>query len=431
MAKNAVERGKKVLILSHRSELLTQSGGALESFNLKPILIQGTSKLYTFNHNIYVGMAQTISRRLKKEGYSEFLNSFDLVIIDEAHEQIFNTILPLFNENCIVIGATATPERKGNQISLDLFYNKIVEEVKISELINLGFLAKPLTYGVKIDLSDIGMKGNDYDEQQVGNKFNEVKLYEGVYENYIKITPNKKTVIFASNVESSKQLVLDFKLKGLPIEHLDGYTDPKERKRILKWFKDTPNAMISNYGILTTGFDQPDIEVVILYRATKSLPLYLQMCGRGGRKTKDKNNFYILDFGNNVTTHGLWENDRDWSIKKKRKKDGIAPVKECPSCNGIYPIMISLCPNCKHIFEKSEEEKQEAIIAELKLLTNSDIKEKLKTADFKTLNDIQKAKGYSKRWVFHQLKDEKQLNDYAKYMGYKKQWVDYQLKNRM
>ena len=65
--------------------------------------------------------------------------------------------------------------------------------------------------------------------------------------------------------------------------------------------------MISNVGILNAGFDCPDIDVVILYRATMSLPLFLQMVGRGSRTTQSKSNFTILDFGNNIQRHGFWE----------------------------------------------------------------------------------------------------------------------------
>jgi DNA or RNA helicases of superfamily II len=59
--------------------------------------------------------------------------------------------------------------------------------------------------------------------------------------------------------------------------HLDSTMDAETRKERLKWLKITPNAVLCNVGILTTGFDEPTIEVVILYRATTSLPLFLQM----------------------------------------------------------------------------------------------------------------------------------------------------------
>jgi len=430
MTYNAVQRGKRVLIITDRIELLTQAGGTLSDFGLKPIEISPKRKLTSLNGVLYVGMAQTISRRIKETMYQEFFSKLDLIIIDESHKQTFNSLLDYISESCVVIGATATPYRDKNQKSLDEFYQDIVEVVKISSLIDLGFLAKPNSYGVKVDLSDIKISKGDYDEKQVGDKFTEIKLYDGVYENYTRITPNKKTIIFASNIESSKVLVQKFKEANLPIEHIDGNTPQGERKRILNWFRTTPNAMISNVGILNAGFDCPDIDVVILYRATMSLPLFLQMVGRGSRTTKSKSEFTILDFGNNIQRHGFWEQDRVWSLKKKKKRDGIAPVKDCPKCLALLPASTRDCPYCQHHFEPTVTEKEQAVIAELSKLTYAQVKNEVIGADFKKLEMIAQAKGYKKSWIYYHLSTESDLMAYAEYKGYHQNWVLHQLSMR-
>ena len=430
MIQSAVSKGKRALIITDRIELLTQAGGTLSEFGLKPIEINAKRKLTSLNGCLYVGMAQTISRRIKDEMYQKLFHELDLIIIDESHKQTFNSLLEYISEKCIVIGATATPYRDKNQKPLDEFYQEIVEVVKISELIDNGFLAKPNSYGVKVDLSDIKISKGDYDEKQVGDRFTEIKLYQGVFENYQKITPNKKAIIFASNIESSKTLVADFLENGLPIKHIDGETPQAERRQILKWFKETPNAMISNVGILNAGFDCPDIDVVILYRATMSLPLFLQMVGRGSRTTENKKEFAILDFGNNIQRHGFWEQDRVWSLKKKRKKDGVAPVKDCPECNAILPASTRDCPHCNFHFEKTESEKEQQVIAELSKLTYSQIKDEIITADFKKLEQIAQAKGYKKSWIYYHLKTEKDLIEYANYKGYHQNWVNHQIAMR-
>lgn len=430
MISKAIEKGKKCLILTDRTELLSQAGGSLEKFGIKPIEIKPNKKLKNLNGIIYVGMAQTLKRRVKDKMYYDFLNDLDLVILDECHKQEFNDLMPYFNNKTVVIGATATPHREGNQISLHEFYKEIIEVTTISELISIGFLAKPNSYGVKIDLSNVKTKGGEYDQDQVAKVYDEVKMYHGVYDNYIRLTPNKKGIIFASNISSSIQLVQDFKNKGLPIEHLDGNTPTAERKRILQWFKETPNALISNVGILNAGFDEPNIEVVILYRATKSISLFLQMVGRGSRVTENKKEFTVLDFGNNIQRHGFWEQDRNWNLVKKKKKEGLAPVKDCPECGYILPARLMECPGCKHIFEKTEREEEEELIVELSKLNYQQIKDEVKTADFKKLEQIAKAKGYKKTWIYYHLKTESDLINYAKYKGYHKSWVDYQLKIR-
>jgi superfamily II DNA or RNA helicase len=430
MVSRAVERQKRCLIVTDRTELLTQAGGALEKFGLKPIEIKPNKRINSLNGILYVGMAQTLKRRIKDEMYVEFLSKLDLVIFDEAHKQEFNELMPYINQTTTVIGATATPFRDGNQVSLHEFYNEIIEVTTIGELIKTGYLSKPHSYGVKVDLSNVRTKAGEYDQDQVAKMYDEVKMYHGVFENYTKITPNKKAIIFASNVESSKQLVGDFKERGLPIEHIDGNTPQGERKRILEWFKNTPNGLISNVGILNAGFDEPNLEVVILYRATKSISLFLQMCGRGSRTTPLKKDFYILDFGNNISRHGFWEQELEWNLKKKKKKEGVAPVKDCPNCGCILSARLMECPECKHVFEKTEKDIEEQIIVELQKMTYQQIQDEIKTADFKKLEQIAIAKGYKINWVYYHLKTQDDLIRYSKYKGYNNKWVEYQLKMR-
>tara|TARA_R110002051_G_scaffold308116_1_gene379544 strand:- start:28537 stop:29970 length:1434 start_codon:yes stop_codon:yes gene_type:complete len=431
MCSRAVEKSKRVLIVTDRIELITQAGGTLDKFGLKPVEIKSGRKLKSFNALLYTGMAQTLCRRIKTKEYQEFFNSIDLFIFDESHKQSFNRLMPFVPERATVIGATATPHREKNQTSLDEFYNGLVEGVSISKLIELGFLSRPESYGVKVDLSGIKTKGGDYDDKTMGDKYDEIQLYHGVYENYMRITPNQKAIIFAPNIKASKTLVCDFKDKGLPIEHLDGETPTAERKRILKWYKETSNAMISNVGILNAGFDDPSILVVILYRATKSLPLYLQMVGRGSRVINGvKDKFTILDFGNNIARHGFWEQDREWSLKRKPKSDGVAPVKDCPSCFAMLPASVPDCKYCGHIFEKTEKEKQEEVIAELQKLTYAQIQDEVKTANFERLHQIATAKGYRKSWIYYHLKTEEELINYANWKGYHINWVNHQLNMR-
>ena len=285
------------------------------------------------------------------------------------------------------------------------------------------------TYGVKVDLSSVKTKGGDYDEKSMADKFSEIQLYHGVYENYTRIAPNQKAIIFAPNIQSSLELVKDWQNKGLPIKHVDCYMN--DREEVIKWFTETENAIISNYGILTTGFDVPNIQVVILYRATKSLPLFLQMVGRGSRVTDSKSSFTLLDFGNNVKRHNYWEFPRNWTLKKKEKKEGVAPIKECPECAYLMPARIMQCPECGHEFEPSQKEKEAKEIARLELLPGPQIMQMAKTASIIDLIKIQKAKGYAKQWIYHYLKTANDYKEYGRLMKYHYKWAEriIQMKN--
>ena len=82
----------------------------------------------------------------------------------------------------------------------------------------------------------------------------------------------------------------------------------------MAWFKNTPDAILTSVGILTTGFDEPTIESIIINRATKSMALYFQMIGRGSRVIDDKKEFSVVDLGNNMSRFGLWTDDVDWQL---------------------------------------------------------------------------------------------------------------------
>lgn len=422
MISKALLKNKRCLILTHRTELLTQAGGTLEEFGLKAEIVNPKNRKLDFDKMLYVAMTKTVLSRIDKENYKEWLQSFDLIIIDESHLQDFNNIFQYLNHKTYVIGATATADRKGNQKSLDEFYQDIVNEISISELIQLGYLAKPNSFGVNVDLSEIKTKAGDYDLNQLGDQYDKIQLYDGVYENYQRLTPNKKALIFAPSISSSKKLVAELFAKGLPIKHIDA--NSTDREEIIKWFKETPNALLSNVGILTAGFDEVSIEVIILYRATKSLPLLLQMVGRGSRTNENKKEFWILDFGNNIVRHGFWEDDRIWSLKKEEKKKGVAPVKTC-KCGAMLQTTVMICPYCRHEFPPPET--RTPIEIKLEELKKNDIEMYKQYQKFIKLELKASNKGYKKGWVIHQLKEDKDIIDYGKFKGYHHKWAQYRI----
>jgi superfamily II DNA or RNA helicase len=427
MTKQAFERNKKILILTDRKELFSQSSGSLIKMGLHAKEIKPNSK-DKLTGNLFVAMSQTIQRRIHKQEYLHLFLELDLIIIDEAHKSSFDYIFKYVSERTYVIGATATPHREGKQESLELFYDDIIQVIDTPDLIEKGKLSSCKTYGVKVDLSSVKTKGGDYDEKSMADKFSEIQLYHGVYENYTRIAPNQKAIIFAPNIQSSLELVKDWQNKGLPIKHVDCYMN--DREEVVKWFTETENAIISNYGILTTGFDVPNIQVVILYRATKSLPLFLQMVGRGSRVTDSKSSFTLLDFGNNVKRHNYWEFPRSWTLKKKEKKEGVAPIKECPECAYLMPARIMQCPECGHEFEPSQKEKEEKQIAELVLMQGIKIDKIAKRCNIEQLICIQEVKGYPKQWIYHYLKTAKDFKEYGKIMKYHYKWAEHQIKMR-
>lgn len=426
MVKSAIERNKRVLILTHRTELLTQAGGALSELGLNPVKIEAGKTIRYFTGQLYTGMIETLSRRMNKLEYIQFVKSLDLIIIDECHFGNFDKFFSQIDPATVVIGFTATPHREKNQKSLDTMYEGLIEVVSIPELISQGFLSDLDSYGVTLDLSEIAMKGNDYDSTSMGDFYSKQKLFKGVIENYTKICPGTKAIAFTPNVKSSKELRDELVEAGLNAKHVDGSTPGPERKAILKWFKNTPDAILCNCSILTTGFDEPTIETVILYRATKSLPLFLQMVGRGSRVIPGvKSKFNVLDFGNNILTHGFWESERNWSLKKKKKRkkgEEAPPVKECKHCGGLNPISVTHCKYCDKPFPVPKKSKEEQELAYLQLLPKRD---RMRTAERSSLEEralMAKEKLISPYWVLHRLKSMEEAREFVRLMGWNPGW---------
>jgi len=265
--------------------------------------------------------------------------------------------------------------------------------------------------------------------------YSEQGVYKGVVKNYNKICPTAKTLVFSSTIESSKQITNEFIANGLDAKHLDSENFTKaERKSILEWYEKTPSTILCNVGILTTGFDSPTTQCVILYRATKSLPLFLQMCGRGARVTENKKTFHILDFGNNCQKHYFWEDERSWTLKKKKKKEGgAAPIKECPSCSKLLRLSAKECDNCGHVFEKQRKTPKEI---ELELLSNIKKSESHKSKSELLKSEIDKVVLMVKAGllkasyvIYNRFTSYQKALEFTRMLGYKDGWLFYQKQN--
>lgn len=419
MAVEHAKKGGKVLILTHRGELLKQAAKGLQSAQMI------TPKLKVVDHEnpFSIGMVETIYRRT--ESLKDFLASRTLVICDEAHLENFTKLFEYISPTAAVIGATATPYRKHSQNCLSEFYTDLIQSVDTPDLIEQGFLSRAITYSVPINLKGLKKTGDDYDTAQY---YVENKTYEGVVENYLRHSPNEKALLFSSNVASSKQVCKEFNLRHIKALHIDGGTPDYERAEILDWFANTPNAVLCNCGVLTAGFDQPDITTIILYRATTSLPLFLQMCGRGSRVTETKRTFKILDFGMNVERLGFWQMPRIWSLKKQAKREkakGAPPMRTCEDCGALIPAKVKICPECGHEHIQEKKRNESVILEQLLELPKGKRNKFAKTASFEVKVEMCKAKLVHPLFVCRTFKFKEEMKEFQKAMGYKQGWLHY------
>ena len=304
---------KKVVVLTHRIELCKQTSKMLKGFDVKNKIINSIVKELPDQdeYSCFVAMVETLKNRLNDEKL--LIDNVGLLIIDEAH---FNSFRKLFHafKNTFFLGVTATPLSSNIKLPMNENYHELIVGNSIGSLIDKGYLAKATTFSYDVGLTSlkIGING-DYTVKSSDELYTNMAMQEKLIHAYTAHSFGKKTLIFNNGIITSLGVLDVFKEAGFKnIKHLDNTNSNEERKDILKWFKETPDAILTSVGILTTGFDEPTVESIILNRATKSLTLYFQMIGRGSRKLPNKDEFTIIDLGNNAARFGLWTDKLDW-----------------------------------------------------------------------------------------------------------------------
>lgn len=404
MIASAISKGKRILFLAHRAELLSQATERLQSFGLSPGLIQGAkSRPQPF---LNVASVQTLRNRTQR------ILPPDLIFVDECHLSMANSYRKIFDayQSAYVVGMTATPTRLDGKPLGDV-YSDIVAPISIDLLTEQGFLVpvRKFVAKEKIDLSDVHTVAGEYNTSELFQKFDKSNLYAGVVDNYRKFAVGRQFIVFCVNVAHSKKTASMFRDAGISCEHLDGDSTEQERNSIIAKFRAGLIQGISNVALFTEGFDVPNVSCVILNRATKSLALYLQMIGRGLRPNKGKSDCVILDHGDNVVTHGWYSFEHEWSLDGKKKKNKIdaMSVRLCEFCEAMMPINLNICPHCGYTRPAKERHAniiQDAEMVEIqKPIIPPELRKAWSKMDESELRQIAKIKGYKEGWVRVQL----------------------------
>ena len=303
---------KKVVVLTHRIELSAQTSKMLSGFGVKNMIINSEVKELRDQNNFmcFVAMVETLNNRLQEEMIE--LDNVGLVIIDEAHYNSFRKLFKYF-EKSIILGVTATPLSSNIKLPMKDNYSKLIVGESIESLIKKKFLANANMYSYDVSLRSLklGISG-DYTVKSSDELYGNQSMLGKLLNAYEEIAKGTKTLIFNNGINTSRYVYETFKKAGYPIKHLDNKNTASERKEILEWFSETKDAILTSVSILTTGFDEPTVETIILNRATRSLTLYFQMIGRGSRILQNKTEFTVVDMGNNTSRFGMWDAPIDW-----------------------------------------------------------------------------------------------------------------------
>jgi superfamily II DNA or RNA helicase len=304
---------RKVLILTHRIELGKQTSNVLTDAGItNKVITSDVKQLPQQSHyQSFIALVETLNNRLQEN--DQFIEDIGLVIVDEAHNNSFRKIFHYFND-INILGVTATPLSSNKKLPLYQTYASLIVGESISNLIEQGFLCEGQTFSYDVNLSSLRVGNNG--EFTVGSHellYTQAIMQSKLIEAYEELAKGKKTLIFNAGILTSRAVYETFKAKGYPIKHLDSTFSDKERSDTLDWFRKTKDGILTSVSILTTGFDEPEVQCIFLNRATKSLTLYHQMIGRGSRVLPEKKTFNIVDLGNNSRRFNLWQYPIDWN----------------------------------------------------------------------------------------------------------------------
>ncbi len=250
---------------------------------------------------------------------------FKNIIIDECH--YVNSKAGLYKmfieaKNRQVVGLTATPYRLDRGVGGSVLkfltrtrpriFQKVIYCCQVAELLSKGYLADLHYYDITtLDLRRVrsNSTGANYDEKSLLAEYERSGFYDKLSDTVVKVMhpksgiPRRGILVFTAFTKEARKLVDRLQALGVEAAIVTGETPNAERESILEGFKNRRIKVVANVGVLTTGFDYPELDTIILARPTKSLGLYYQMVGRAIRPYKGKDG-WIVDLSGNYKRFG-------------------------------------------------------------------------------------------------------------------------------
>lgn len=257
--------------------------------------------------------------------HPELFTHFNYVIIDECHlvnpkEGMYKEFLMMLK--CKILGLTATPYRLSSSRDFGSMlkfitrtrpcvFSDVIYHVQISTLLDMGYLAKLNYYQMNpVGWNELNLKvnttGADYTDKSVVREYERIDFY-GFLVSIVRRLMNPKSggkrkgiLIFTRFLKEAQRLTQS--VPGTAI--VSGDTPKKEREEILEAFKSGRIPVVANVGVLTTGFDYPELDTIVMARPTMSLALWYQIVGRAIRPHPDKEAGWIVDLCGNIKRFG-------------------------------------------------------------------------------------------------------------------------------
>lgn len=354
----------RALVLAHRKELIQQNTRAV--LTRMPATAVGVYSAGLNRkdraHRVIVGGIQSVAR----DPYA--LGAFDLVLVDEAHlvpasddTYYRKTIAALRIQNPHVrfVGLTATPYRMGSGLlhrGSHALFTDIAYEASVADLVTQGYLCRLVSRGTTthLDTRGVATRGGDFVPGELERAVDRDELTRDVVAETLRLAEGRSRIlVFCSGVAHAEHVADEFLRQGVPAQAVHGGTAAEAREWALAAFRSGQLRVLTSMDVLTTGYDEPAIDAIVLLRPTRSAGLYVQMVGRGFRLHPSKSTTLVLDFAGNVARHG--------PVDRLTIEDatgpgtgGLAPTKECPKCATILYAGARTCTECAHEFPPPE-----------------------------------------------------------------------------
>jgi DNA repair protein RadD len=362
----------RVVVLAQVKELLEQNAAKIAGLlpaDMVGVYSAGLNSRDT-EHPVIVAGIQSVYQRAGE------LGPFDLALVDEAHlippdgEGMYRRFLEDAGKVCDhlrVIGLTATPYRlQGGVICRDEnMLNAVCYEAGLREMIAQGYLSPIRSRSGKspVDLSGVHHRGGEFVADEMAAAFDTVDVTRAAVDEAVRLTKDRRSIlVFAASVEHCQHVAEALAERtGEPVGVITGETPAGERKDTLARFRgecravdllgtlEPPLRWLVNVNVLTTGFDAPNIDAIVLLRATESPGLLVQMCGRGLRLCEGKKDCIVLDYGQNILRHGPLDGIQPPKDKQKRDGEPQEPAgKVCPNadCRNVVHVAVRRCELC-------------------------------------------------------------------------------------
>ncbi|MEZ9539384.1 DEAD/DEAH box helicase [Shewanella sp. 10N.286.51.B8] len=312
-----IARGN-VLVLTHVKELVAQNAEKVGLLTEDANIYSAGLKQKKAHGKTVVASVQSAARKPE-----QFCQSFSLVIIDECHRvsndkdsqyQQLLTHLKKINPQIKLLGLTATPYRLGlGWIYRHHYHGKIgnadkpvfekcIFELPMRPLIKKGYLTAPKIFdglSAQYDFSQLEPSNTgEFPQKEVDDLLNhQGRATTAIIKQVQQLADSRKGVlIFAATVRHAKEVL---KLLNDDAALITADTPHAERDEIISQFKQQKIKFIVNVAVLTTGFDAPHVDLIVILRPTASVSLFQQMIGRGLRLAPDKQDCLVIDYAAN------------------------------------------------------------------------------------------------------------------------------------